>query len=140
MAKNPKKITYCLAVYQDAETKLFWTTFADFDCLVDQGETVEDAIHQSTLFLESVVEDMVENNQEFPEASSILDFKKKLDPADGEPICIVPVTVYPPAKMERINISMKGDVLARIDDFAKKKNLNRSKLMVNATLAYMQQS
>ena len=134
--KNAKSLTYYLAVYPD-ETGLFWTKFADFDCLVDQGKTVEDAIAQSTAFLDSVAEYMVEHNKPFPAPSSIMDFKKKLDPADGEVLCIVPVTVYPPAKTERINITGKGDVFARIDDFAKRRHLTRSELMITSTLEYI---
>ena len=135
MKKN-KKLTYYLAIYPDA-TGLYWTKFADFDCLADQGKTPEDAVEQSTAFLDAVVEDMINHNKPLPEASTITDFRKKLDPADGEPLCIVPVTVYPPAKTERINITGKGDVFARIDDYAKRHHLTRSELMIGATLDYI---
>lgn len=134
--KKERRLTYYLAVYPD-ETGLFWTKFADFDCLVDQGETVEDAISQSTSFLDSVVEYMIEHNKPLPAPSTIFDFKKKLNPEDGEVLCIVPVTVYPPAKTERINITGKGDVFARIDDYAKRHHLTRSDLMISATLDYI---
>jgi len=136
MEKFPRKITYYLAVYQ-AEEGGAWTTFADFDCLCDQGETVEDAIHQSEIFLDAVVERMVENNEPFPEPSSIVDFKAKLDPADGEPLCVVPITVYPPAKTTRVNITAKGNDLEKIGDYAKRHHLTRSELMVRATLDYI---
>lgn len=134
--RKSKSLTYYLAIYSD-ETGLFWTKFADFDCLVDQGETVEDAIAQSTMFLDSTVEYMTEHNKPLPQPSTVLEFKKKLDPEDGEPLCIVPVTVYPPAKTERINITGKGEVFARIDDYAKRHHLTRSELMVNATIEYI---
>ena len=137
MKETPQKVTYYLAVYKDKKSG-YWTTYADFDCLVDQGDTVEDAIHQSTLFLDAVTEEMVKNHQDFPEPSSVEDFKKKLDPADGDPVCIVPVTFYPPAQTQRINITGKSNIFEKIDDFARKRHLTRSELMITATLDYIQ--
>lgn len=54
-----------------------------------------------------------------------------------EPLCIVPVTVYPPAKTERINITAPGDQIAEITDYAKHNKLSRSELMVKAALNYI---
>jgi predicted RNase H-like HicB family nuclease len=134
-----KKITYFLAVYED-ETQKYWTTFADFDCLVDQGDTIEEAIANSTAFLDEVAVHMVENNEPFPIPSKISDFKKKLDSSDGEPVCLVPITVYPPAKTERIQITGKGNIFAEITDYAKKHHLTRSDLMIQATLDYIKKN
>lgn len=132
------KRTYFLAVYKAKEGG-FYCKFPDWD-IVDQGETLEETIENASKLLDFSAECYVEDNKELPKASSGDELKSKLDKDDGEVFCIVPVVVYPPAKTERINITVKGDVLAKIDDYAKKKNLNRSKLMVNATLAYMQQA
>ena len=131
-----RKLTYFLAVYPD-ETGLFWTKFADFECLVDQGKTIEEAIAHSTAFIESVIEQMAEHHQELPVPSSIWEFKKKLDPADGEALCIVPITVYPPSKTARVNLTGKEEVFAKIDDYAKKHHVTRSELMINSTLEYI---
>jgi predicted RNase H-like HicB family nuclease len=133
------KITYFLAVYED-ENKKYWTTFADFECLVDQGDTIEEAIANSASFLDEVAVHMVENNETFPEPSKISDFKKKLDSNDGEPVCLVPITVYPPAKTERIQITGKGNIFAEITDYAKKHHLTRSDLMIQATLDYIKKN
>ena len=43
------------------------------------------------------------------EAQRKREIKAKLDPENGEPLCIVPVTVYPPARTERINITGKSN-------------------------------
>ena len=59
-----------------------------------------------------------------------------MPPQNSELLCLVPVTVYPPAKTERINITGKGDVFARIDDFARRHHLTRSELMIRATLEH----
>ena len=127
------KKTYFLAVYE-AEEGGYTCSFADFDCVIDQGETLEDTISNAKELLNFTVAYMVEHNEPLPAASSGREFKAKLK---GEPFCIVPVNVYPPAKTERINITAAGDKIAEITDYAKKSKLSRSELMVNATLAYI---
>jgi hypothetical protein len=107
---------------------------------VDQGDTIEEAIANSASFLDEVAVHMVENNETFPEPSKISDFKKKLDSNDGEPVCLVPITVYPPAKTERIQITGKGNIFAEITDYAKKHHLTRSDLMIQATLDYIKKN
>lgn len=52
-------------------------------------------------------------------------------------LCIVPVTVYPPAKTQRINITGKANLFAKIDDYAKRHHLTRSDLMISSTLEYI---
>lgn len=131
-----KKLTYFMAVYADEDGGA-WTSFADFDCLCDQGDTVDEAIARSADFLDYVVTDMINRNKQLPVPSGILDFLAKLNAEDGEPMCIIPVTVYPPSPTKRINITGKEDVFARIDDYAKAHHVTRSELMINATLEYM---
>ena len=101
----------------------------------DYGKGFEDCIEQSTRFLDDTISLMVKHRQKLPTPSSIMEIQSKLDPEDGAPVCIVPVTVYPPARTMRINITGKSDVFARIDDYAKKLHLTRSELMIRSTLA-----
>ena len=49
----------------------------------------------------------------------------------------LPVTVCPPAKTERINITGKGDVFARIDDYARRHHITQSDLMITSTLEFI---
>ena len=51
---DTKKLIYFLAVYP-AEEGGFWTRFVDFPA-ADQGESVEDAILQSSAFLQDIVD------------------------------------------------------------------------------------
>lgn len=127
------KRTYFLAVYEN-ENGGFNGDFADFECVVDEGATLEELISNAKELLNFTVADMVEHKQSLPEASSGRDFKAKLE---REPFCVVPVSVYPPAKTERINIAAAGEKIAEITDYAKKSKLSRSELMVNATLEYI---
>lgn len=129
------KITYLIAVYPD-EDGFFMAKFPDFpDMAPDYGKGFEDCIEQSTRFLDDTISLMVKQRRKLPAPSSIMEIQSKLDPADGAPVCIVPVTVYPPARTMRINITGKSDVFARIDDYAKKLHLTRSELMIRSTLA-----
>lgn len=127
------KKTYFLAVYEN-ELGGYNADFADFECVIDQGDTLEEAIFNAKNLLNFFIADMVESGVELPVPSDGKTFKAKLE---KEPFCVVPVTVYPPAKTERINITASGDKIAEITDYAKKSKLSRSELMVNATLEYI---
>ena len=127
-----EKKTYFLAVYEADGT--FTGQFADFDCVFDQGDTLEEVISNAKELLNFTVAYMVEHKEPLPEPSTGRDYKNKLE---QEPFCIVPVTIYPPAKTERINIAAPGEKIAEITDYAKKSKLSRSELMVKATLEYI---
>lgn len=132
-----KKKIYLIAIYPD-ENGCCMAKFPDFpELAADFGKNFDDCVLESSRFLDDVIADKVERGKPIPEPTSAAEFKEKLDPADGEPICIVPVTVYPPAKTERINITGKGDVFARIDDYAKRHHLTRSELMISSTLEFI---
>lgn len=132
-----RKLMYLIAVYEE-EDGTYTVYFPDFpEMAADSGKSFEDAIDQSKKFLNEVIELKVERNQELPVPSRGQEFKAKLDPDNGEPFCVVPLTVYPPARTERINITTKGDLIARIDDYAKEHHITRSELMVKSTLDYI---
>ena len=131
------KRVYYAAVYSDGDGG-FLARFPDFpEMAADYGHNFNDCVEQCTNFLVDVVAYMIENNQELPKASSGDVAIAKLDPQDGEVMCLVPVVIYPPAPTKRINITGKEDVFARIDDYAKAHHITRSELMINATLEYM---
>ena len=127
------KKTYFLAVYEN-EHGGFNGDFADFECVVDEGDTLEELISNARDLLNFFIADMVKAGEDLPEPSNGRKFKEKLA---QEPFCIVPVTVYPPSKTERINITAAGELLAEITDYAKKSKLSRSELMVQATIKYI---
>lgn len=134
---DAKKKIYLIAVYPD-ENGCCMAKFPDFPELApDFGKDFEDCVLESSRFLDAVIADKVERGKPVPEPTAAAEFRAKLDPADGEPLCVVPVTVYLPAKTQRINITGKGDVLARINDYAKRHHLTRSELMIRATLEHI---
>ena len=71
------KRTYFLAVY---ETDGVYTgQFADFECVFDQGDTLEELIANARELLNFTVAYMVEHKEALPEASSGKAFKDKLE-------------------------------------------------------------
>ena len=90
---NRKRKTYLIAVYPD-ENGSCMAKFPDFPELApDFGKNFEDCILHSSHFLDEVITYKVEQNQPIPEPTAAQNFRAKLDPEDGEPLCIVPVTV-----------------------------------------------
>lgn len=132
-----KGIIYYVAVYPD-EKGHFMMTFPDFpDMAADYGRNFQDCIISGRDFLNDVICEMVENGESLPEPTDPQHLREKIGSDINDLLCIVPVTVYPPAKTERINITGKGDVFARINDFAKMHHITRSELMITATLNYI---
>jgi predicted RNase H-like HicB family nuclease len=136
-SKAKQKRIYYVAVYPD-ENGCCMMTFPDFpDMAADSGKNFEDCVISGSNFLNDVISEMIENGEPLPEPTDPRYLREKIGNDDNDLLCIVPVTVYPPAKTERINITGKGDVFARIDDFARHHHLTRSELMINATLEYI---
>ena len=132
--KNAKRLVYYVAVYPD-EKGCYMVTFPDFpEMAPDFGKNFDDCILSASRFLDEVISDMVEHGRALPVPTPLEVVRTKLTPQDRELLCMVPVTVYPPARTERINITGKGDVFARINDYARRHHLTRSELMLRATL------
>lgn len=128
------KKMYFGMVYEDKEKGGYWIDFPDFGCAVTQGETLEELAQNAADMLDTYVISMVEHGDDLPAPSDAKGIKAKADPDNGEAIFVMPVTVYPPAKTERINITASGDKLSRITDYAKRHNMSRSEFMVRAAL------
>ena len=136
---NAKKMMYFLAIYR-AEEGGFWSRFVDFPA-ADQGDTIEDAVTQATVFLDGIIKEYSKNiKNDLPEPLTIEEFKKKLDPSDGEPVCIVPIMVYPPSPTVRIQLTAKANQIAEIDSYAREHNLTRSELMTLSSIEYIRRN
>lgn len=97
---NGKKKIYLIAIYPDLDGG-FLARFPDFPELVaDYGKDFDDCVLQSSRFLDDVIADKVERGKPLPEPSPVEKVRTMLDPKDGEPLCIVPVTVYPRLKLD----------------------------------------
>ena len=137
MMKQVRRLVYYVAVYPD-ENGCYMVTFPDFpEMAPDFGKDFDDSLLSAAQFLDEMIADMVEHGRALPKPTPPEQVIRSLPPQNSELLCLVPVTVYPPAKTERINITGKGDVFARIDDFARRHHLTRSELMINATLEHI---
>ncbi len=135
--KTPRteKLMYFVAIYKDASGG-YWAHFADFPA-TDQGETIEETIAQAGEFLEGIAAHYADSGEALPRPSTLDEAKAKLDPADGTPECFAPVFVYPPSPTVRIQLTARANKIAEIDDYARRKKLTRSELMINASLNYI---
>jgi len=128
-----KKVCYFLAIYEDRDSGGYWTRFAEFPA-ADQGETIEDAVAAATVFLQDIVDEYGSMKKPLPKPLGIEAFRKKLDPEDGEPVCIAPVFVFPPAPAVRIQITAKANQIAAIDEYARAHSQTRSQVLINSAL------
>ena len=120
-----KKLMYFVAIYKNGKDG-YWSRFCDFPA-ADQGETIEETILNSTIFLDSIIQNFqATKSLKLPKAMDIQEFKKNLDPKDGEPVCITPVFVYPPSLTVRIQLTGKANHIEVIDNYAKSNHLTRS--------------
>lgn len=134
-----KKLMYFIAIYKNGKDG-YWSRFCDFPA-ADQGETIEETILNSTIFLDSIIQNFQESKSlKLPKAMNIDEFKKNLDPKDGDPVCITPIFVYPPSPTVRIQLTGKANQIEVIDNYAKSNHLTRSDLMITATLNYIQEN
>ena len=92
MDKVDSRKIYYLAVYSDKNGG-YWTKFADFDCLYDQGDTLDEALRNSTSLISAFLDDLAKSDCRIPEPCALDDFLARLDPLDGEPACVVPIAV-----------------------------------------------
>ena len=133
-----QKRIYYVAVYPD-ENGCYMMTFPDFpEMAADYGKSFEDCIFSGRDFLNDVISEMIENGETLPNATPPEHLRSKLDISRDDLFCILPLTVYLPSKTERINITGKADIFAKINDYAKIHHVTRSELMIKATMEYMQ--
>ena len=128
-----KRVMYFLAVYA-AEEGGYWTRFVDFPA-ADQGETLEEALANAADFLQDIVDKYAKvMKKPLPAPLSIEEFTARLDPADGKPVCVVPIFAWPPAPAVRIQITAKANQIAEIDTYARAHDLTRSEVLIQSAL------
>lgn len=135
--KTPRteKLMYFVAIYKDVSGG-YWAHFVDFPA-TDQGETIEETIAQASVFLEDIAAQYADSGKALPPPSTLEEAKAKLDPTDGTPECFAPVFVYPPSPTVRIQLTTRANNVAEIDDYARRKKLTRSELIITAALNYI---
>jgi len=122
---------YIALLHKDPHSD-FGVSFPDFPGCVTAGRTLEEARQMAGEALELHIEGLVEDGQEIPRPSRLVDVRHRPSAAGAEPFM---VSVEPSAeKTVRINITARKRQLVAIDRLARKTGLTRSAYMVQSSL------
>ena len=112
-------------------TPKFDVVFPDFDGLVSQGDTYDDAVRMAHEALFGHVEVMQESGEHIPEPKSISDIKKSWrgwNDMQGIDYAVAMVSLLPGDRFKRYTLSMPASLMAKIDSVAR----NRSAFLSRA--------
>ncbi len=116
----------------------FDVVFPDFDGLVTQGDTYEDAIRNAHEALAFHIEGMREDGLDIPAPSSLADIKNNwwgwADWKDTE-YAITVISLIPSSFPRKYTLVMDSQLMARIDRVTK----NRSSFINRAVIQYLDQ-
>ena len=126
-------LVHFLAVVHKDPGSDFGVSFPDFPGCVSAGSTLQEAIVSAEEALQGHVDVMVEYGDELPEATTDLP-PEYLDSA----LTVIAVKVRLPSPAKRINITIEGGLLERIDDAAAEAGLKRSQLLALASREWLE--
>ena len=126
-------LVHFLAVVHKDPGSDFGVSFPDFPGCVSAGSTLQEAIVSAEEALQGHVDVMVEYCDELPEATTDLP-PEYLDSA----LTVIAVKVRLPSPAKRINITIEGGLLERIDDAAAEAGLKRSQLLALASREWLE--
>lgn len=126
-----------IVVLHTDDGQRYGVTVPDLPGCFSGGDTLDDALESVREAVDLHVEGLIENSIAIPMAQTMAQHQANPDYADGVWALVeVPVEKYlGPA--EKINITVPRLVLARIDEFAKKKGQSRSGFLVEAARTVM---
>ena len=133
------KLNYYGIIYKAAEGG-YCAHIAGVPGWCAQGDTVEETVEELESATAAAVAVTLRQGEALPAVKeceeAIVEGQRSAD-ADAEYLCVVPVTVYPSAPTVRTCISIPGDKLDAITDFARKAGTTRSALMADATMDFI---
>jgi predicted RNase H-like HicB family nuclease len=133
------KLSYYGIIYKAAEGG-YCAHIAGVSEWCAEGDTVEETVAELESATAAAAAVMLQQGETLPAAigceAAVEEGRRNAD-ADAEYLCVVPITVYPLAPTVRTCISIPGDKLEAITDFARKAGTTRSALMADATLDYI---
>jgi len=113
------------------DTTHFDVVFPDFDGLVSQGDTYDDAVRMAHEALAGHVEVMREHGENIPEPKTLDQIKKSWwgwDDWKNTDYAVAVISLLPNDGARRYTLSMPASLMARIDSVAR----NRSAFLVSA--------
>lgn len=125
-----ERVTEYIAYLHKDRKSDFGVSFPDFPGCVTVGKTLEEAREMAAEALGMHVKGLLEDGETVPDPSTVDDLAN--DPA-GQGAVAVLVSVQPPEKTVRINITARKSQIEKIDHLARKAGLTRSAYMVRAS-------
>ena len=127
-----------IVVLHTDDGQRYGATVPDLPGCFSGGETLDDALESVREAVDLHVEGLIEDGSPVPMAQTMAQHQANPDYAG----CVWAVVDVPVEKYlgpaEKINITVPRQVLARIDEFAKKKGQSRSGFLVEAARTAMQ--
>ncbi len=128
---------FLIAIEPGTDTTAFGVVVPDLPGCFSAGDTLEEAFDQAREAIEAHCEMLAEDGADMPHSAPMAQHQ-----ADPEFVGWVWAVVELPVERyfgpaEKINITVPGRVLARIDDFARRAGESRSGFLVRAAQAAM---
>jgi predicted RNase H-like HicB family nuclease len=118
---------YIALIHKDADSD-FGVSFPDFPGLISAGTTLDEARDMAAEALALHIDGLLEDGEALPEPSSLERVMAEAENRDA----VAALVPLPPIRSARVNVMLPGDVLVRIDRYAKAHGLTRSGFLAMA--------
>jgi len=125
---------YIGLIHKDADSD-FGVSFPDFPGVVTAGTTLDDARAMAEEALALHIEGLTEDAEAIPEPSALEEVMSDPDNRFGMAILVSVKSDQP--KVVRVNVTLPGDVLEQIDEYAEAHGYTRSGLLTQAAKKLM---
>lgn len=125
---------YIGLIHKDVDSD-FGVSFPDFPGVVTAGSSLDDARAMAEEALALHIEGLAEDGEIIPEPSSLEEIMADSDNRSGVAILVSVKTDQP--KVLRVNITLPGDVLKQIDEYAEAHGYTRSGFLTKAAKKLM---
>ena len=129
---------FIVAIEPGTETTAFGVVIPDLPGCFSAGDTLDEALDNAREAIELYYETLIEDGGSFPKMASLAEHQANPDYA-GWIWAVVEIPVeryFGPA--EKINITLPRLLLAKIDDYARRKGVSRSGFLAEAARLAMQ--
>ncbi|MGM0786689.1 MAG: type II toxin-antitoxin system HicB family antitoxin [Thermodesulfobacteriota bacterium] len=120
-----------LAVVHKEPNSDFGVSFPDFPGCVTAGTTLDEAKDMAHDALSLHVKGLLEDGEPMPVPSKLENIVDDPDYSDAAAILVVSTPEFKDRSV-RVNITVPGDTLRKIDTMAKKRGMSRSSFLVHA--------
>jgi predicted RNase H-like HicB family nuclease len=126
---------YIGLIHKDADSD-FGVSFPDFPGVITAGTSLDDARAMAEEVLTLHVEGLAEDGEAIPEPSALDEVMSDPDNRTGAAILVSVKNEQP--KTIRVNVTLPGDILERIDKFAEAHGYTRSGFLTQAAKKLME--